>query len=103
MTDERRDRSVISHLQGFAWSTSESTAYEAAVEAISEAVGAYSALIAGEEAKDNPDPQVLARARTGQAECARSREHLDPADHAAVAQARRQFSDLARQVRQGRW
>ncbi len=103
MTEEPRDRSVISHLQGFTWSTSESVAYEAAVEAISEAVGAYSALIAAEEAKEDPDPQVLARARADQAECARSREQLDPADHAAVARARRQFSDLARQVRRGRW
>lgn len=54
-------------------------AYEAAVEAISEAVGAYSALIAAEEAKERPDPRVLARARAGQSECARSRERHGPA------------------------
>ena len=103
MTDERGDPSVISHLQGFTWSTSESVAYEAAVEAINEAVGAYSAVIAAEEARKNPSPQVLERARAGQAACARSREQLDPADRAAVASARQEFSDLSRRIRRGRW
>ncbi len=102
MTDNRHEPSVISGLAAFTWSTSESVAYEAAVEAISEAVGAYSALLAAEEAKEEPDLQVLSRARAGQADCARSREQLDPADHAAVARARRWFSDLARQIRAGR-
>jgi hypothetical protein len=103
VTDERGDPSVISHLQGFTWSTNESVAYEAAVEAINEAVGAYSAVIAAEEARKNPSRQVLERARTGQAACARSREQLDPADRAAVASARQEFSDLSRRIRQGRW
>ncbi len=103
MTDERSGESVISHLQGFTWSTSESVAYEAAVEAISEAVGAYSAVIAAEEARKNPSHQVLERARAGQAACARSREQLDPADRAAVAAARQEFSDLSLRIRRGRW
>lgn len=102
MTDERYEPSVISGMAAFTWSTGESVAYEAAVEAINEAVGAYSALIAAEEAKEEPDLQALAKARAGQADCARSREQLDPADHAAVARARRRFSDLARQIRAGR-
>jgi hypothetical protein len=103
VADERSDRSVISHLQGFTWSTGESVAYEAAVEAISEAVGAYSAVIATEEVKKNPSQRVLERARAGQAACARSREQLDPSDHAAVASARQEFSALSRRIRQGRW
>src|SRR5712691_294354 len=101
VTDERSDRSVIGHLQGFTWSTSESVAYEAAVEAINEAVGAYSAVIAAEEVKKNPSRQVLERARAGQAACAVSRGQLDPADHAAVASARQEFSALSRRIRQG--
>jgi hypothetical protein len=87
VTDERDDHSVISNLQGFTWSTSESVAYEAAVEAISEAVGAYSAVIAAEEASKNPSRRVLERARAGQAACVRSREQLDPSDRAAVTSA----------------
>jgi len=100
MSGEQHERSVIGEMTGFAWSTSDSLAYEAAVEAIGEVVGAYSALIAAEEAKAEPDLQVVARARAGQADCARSREQLDPADQAAVAAARRRFSDLARQIRE---
>lgn len=103
VTEEGRDRSVISHLQGFTWSTGESVAYEAAVEAINEAVGAYSAVIAAEEVKKNPSQRVLERARAGQAACARSREQLDPSDHVAVASARQEFSALSRRIRQGRW
>jgi hypothetical protein len=78
-------------------------AYEAALEAINEAVGAYSAVIAAEEAKKNPSQQVPGRARAGQAACARSREQLDPGDRTAVASARQEFSDLSRRIRQGRW
>lgn len=103
MTEERSDQSVIGHLQGFTWSTSESVAYEAAVEAIGEAVGAYSAVIAAEEAREIPSQQVLEQARAGQAACARSREQLDPSDPAAVASARQDFSALSRRIRQGRW
>jgi len=54
VTEERSDRSIISNLRGFTWSTGESVAYEAAVEAINGAVGAYSAVIAAEEVKKNP-------------------------------------------------
>jgi hypothetical protein len=102
MADGREEPSIMSQLQPFTWSTAESVAYEAAVEAISEAVGAYSALIAAEEARADPDLQLVARAQAGQAECARRREELDPVDHKAVAQARQRFAALARQIREGR-
>ena len=36
---------------------------------------------------------------TGRAQCARWREQLDPADHAAVAATRRRFAQLARDLR----
>lgn len=98
MTDAGREPSVLSQLQGFIWS-SEDAAYEAALEAINGAVGAYSAVIAAEEAKLEPDPAVISAVRDGQAECARSREQLDPADWAAVAETRRRFSRLANEVR----
>ena len=99
MTDPARGLSVLGQLQPFVWSTEDSVAYEAALEAINGAVGAYSAVIAAEEAKHTPDRAVVEAARAGQAECTRWREQLDPADRAAVAAARRRFSRLAREVR----
>jgi predicted hotdog family 3-hydroxylacyl-ACP dehydratase len=76
-------------------------AYEAAIEAVNGAVGAYSALIASEEAKEHSDQGVIAAARSRRAECARWREQFDPADRAAVAETRRRFSQLAHDVRGG--
>lgn len=91
--------SVLGQLQPFAWSSEDSVAYEAALEAINGAVGAYSAVIAAEQAGPQPRQGVIAEAEAGRAECARWREQLDPADRAAVAETRRRFSELAREVR----
>ncbi len=99
MADKGREESVLDQLKDFTWSTQESAAYEAALDAINEAVGAYTALIAAEEAVPAPDPAVIADARSGQAECARWRQGLDPADHAAVAATRRRFTQLTRDLR----
>ncbi len=99
MTDPDREESVISQLQGFTWSTEESAAYEVALDAINDAVGAYTALIAAEEASPDPDPAAIAAARSGRTECARWRERLDPADHAAVAATRQRFAQLTRELR----
>jgi predicted hotdog family 3-hydroxylacyl-ACP dehydratase len=99
VTDPSREPSVLSQLQSFSWSSEDSVAYEAAIEAINGAVGAYSALIAAEEAQQQPDQTVLAAAREGRTECTRWREQLDPADRAAVAETRRRFSQLAEEVR----
>ncbi len=100
MSDVSREEPVLSQVEGFTWSTEESAAYEAAIDAINVAVGAYTALIAAEEAKPAPDPAVIAAARSGRAACARWREQLNPADHAAVAAIRRRFAQLARDLRQ---
>jgi hypothetical protein len=102
MTDPSREPSVLSQLQSFTWSSEDSVAYEAAIEAINGAVGAYSALIAAEEAKQQPDQSAISDAQEGRAECARWREQLDPADRAAVAETRRRFSQLAQDVRDRR-
>lgn len=93
---------IVGRLRGFAWSSEESVAYEAALEAINAAVGAYSAVISAEEAKAAPDGSVVSAALSGQAECARRREELDPADHAQIAAARREFAELASRIRAGR-
>jgi hypothetical protein len=101
VADRDRVRPVLGDLEGFTWSTEESVAYEAAIEAVNGAVGAYTALIKAEESKPVPDPAVIAAARSGRAECARWRKELNPADHTAVAAARRRFADLAREISQG--
>ena len=99
MTDPGREPSILSQLQPFTWSSEDSVAYEAALEAINGAVGAYSAVIAAEEAKPVPDPAVISAARDARAGCARRRDQLDPADRVAVADARSHFSELANEVR----
>ena len=81
------------------WSGVEVGRYEAALEAIHGAIGAYSALIAQEEAKDAPDEQVIEEAHQGQCACIRRREDLDPTDATQVAQVRTEFSALAETVR----
>jgi hypothetical protein len=101
MANQGGRRPLLGNLKGFAWSTEESVAYEAAIEAINDAVGAYTAVIAAEERKAAPNAAVIAAGRSGRAECARWREGLDPSDHAAVAATRRRFADLAREVGRG--
>jgi len=51
------------------WFGIESVAYEAAIEAINAAVGAYSARIAAEEAESDPDTAALAAWRQDRAAC----------------------------------
>ncbi|GAA0445006.1 zeta toxin family protein [Streptomyces sp. NPDC046215] len=91
------DDSVISSITGFPWSSEESVAYEAAIEAINSAVGAYSARIAAEEAEPEPDPVVIADRRNRRDECARVRQALDPSDHAEIARVRQHYASLAHQ------
>lgn len=93
--------SVLDQLGSFEWSTQESVAYEAAVEAINGAVGAYTAQLAAEQRKADPDQAKLDAWRRGRRECEAARRSLDPADHEHVAQARRRYAELAAQLRGG--
>jgi hypothetical protein len=102
MSDQGDDDGVVGRLRGFTWSNEAAAAYEAALDAINDAVGAYSALIAAEEGKPQPDPAVIEAARAGRTSCARRREALDPADDEQISRARREFTELARRVRTGR-
>jgi hypothetical protein len=81
------------------WNGTEAGRYEAALEAISGAVGAYSAVIAREEAKEEPDQRVIEQAEEGQRACIRRREGLDPADVDQVSRVRAEFTELAENVR----
>lgn len=91
---------VTHELEPYEWSNEETAAYEAAIEAVNGAVGAYSALIAAEEAKPQPDAAVIAEARAGQARLAREREQLRSTDHAQIAEARQHYAQLAREVQE---
>ncbi|WP_218028532.1 hypothetical protein [Nocardia yamanashiensis] len=74
-------------------------AYEAAVEAINKAVGAYSALIADHEAAPEPDTAAISQILAAQHELARQREQLDPTDHAQIARTRQEMTALVEQLR----
>lgn len=94
--------SVISQLRGFDWSSEETAAYEAAIEAVNGAVGALSARIAAERASEAPDRSVIEAAQARRTELAHERERLDPSNRVQIAEARHRFAELARNVREGR-
>ncbi|MEH0428509.1 hypothetical protein [Streptomyces stelliscabiei] len=93
--------SVTHDLEADDWSNEETTAYEAAIEALNGAVGAYSARIAAEEAKDVPDAAVIEAARAAQGRLAKERERLRPADREQIAEARARYARLAREIPAG--
>jgi hypothetical protein len=93
--------SVTDQLEPHEWSNEETAAYEAAIEAINGAVGAYSAVISAEEAKDVPDPSVIEDARAAQTQLAREREGLRSSDREQIAAARARYAQLAREVLAG--
>ncbi|MGW1670280.1 hypothetical protein [Streptomyces sp. NPDC002324] len=93
--------SVTHDLEAHDWSNEETAAYEAAIEAVNGAVGAYSARIAAEEAKDAPDAAVIEAARAAQGRLAKERERLRSADREQIAEARTHYARLAREVLAG--
>ncbi|MFD7554794.1 MULTISPECIES: hypothetical protein [unclassified Streptomyces] len=101
MTAPRNGISITHELDAYEWSNEETAAYEAAIEAVNGAVGAYSALIAAEEAKVEPDPEAIQAARAAQTRLAREREALRPSDREQIAAARARYAELAREVRGG--
>ncbi|MFF5358324.1 hypothetical protein ACFY4I_02815 [Streptomyces scabiei] len=90
--------SVTHDLDAHDWSNEETAAYEAAIEAVNGAVGAYSAQIAAEEAKGTPDAAVIEAARAAQGRLAKERERLRSADREQIAEARARYARLAREV-----
>ncbi|GAA1598901.1 hypothetical protein GCM10009678_94680 [Actinomadura kijaniata] len=93
--------SITHALEPHDWSNEETAAYEAAIEAVNGAVGAYSARIAAEEAKPRPDQAVIQEARAAQTRLAREREALRSSDRQQIAEARQHYAQLAREVREG--
>ncbi|CAL9332581.1 hypothetical protein C1708_32405 [Streptomyces sp. DH-12] len=93
--------SITDQLDPHEWSNEDTAAYEAAIEAVNGAVGAYSAVIAAEEAKAAPDGSVIEAARAAQNRLAREREGLRSSDREQIAAARARYAALAREVMAG--
>ncbi|WP_329453228.1 hypothetical protein OG894_42325 (plasmid) [Streptomyces sp. NBC_01724] len=93
--------SITHQLEPYEWSNEETAAYEAAIEAVNGTVGAYSALIAAEEAKPEPDVAVIEDARAAQTRLAREREALRSGEREQIAAARQHYAQLACQIRGG--
>jgi hypothetical protein len=89
---------VTDQLEPYQWSNEKTAAYEAAIEAVNGAVGAYSALIAAEEAKPAPDHDVIAEALRQQGKLAREREQLRSDEPGQIAAARAHYAQLAAEV-----
>jgi hypothetical protein len=92
---------ITHQLEPHEWSNEETAAYEAAVEAVNGAVGAYSAVIAAEEAKPAPDSGVIEAAVAAQARLAREREGLRSSNREQIAAARAHYAQLARDILAG--
>ena len=93
-----RQPRVSDVLTSFTWSDDEYAAYEAALHAVDQVVGACSARIAQERARPEPDVDAIVAWRTEQGRCVEVRRGLDPSDHAAVARVREEYSALAKQL-----
>jgi hypothetical protein len=101
MSEPPGDNSIIGSMRPYEWSSEDAVAYEVAIEAINGAIGAYTARIAAEKAKPEPDAAAIERWQAGQTECVRLRRQLDPDNQAQIAEARRHFTALADEVRAG--
>ncbi|MFD0358166.1 hypothetical protein ACFVHW_31195 [Streptomyces sp. NPDC127110] len=96
--DPEKGVSLTHQLEPYDWSSEETAAYEAAIEAVNGAVGAYSALIAAEEGKAEPDQGVIERARPSQFRLSREREGLRPGGPEQISAARRHYARFAGEV-----
>ncbi|MEV7614090.1 hypothetical protein [Streptomyces sp. NPDC089799] len=97
-----RSGAPLTHqLEPYDWSNEETAAYEAAIEAVNGAVSAYSALIAAEEGKAEPDQGLIERAHAARSQPPRDREGLRSGDREQIAAARRHYAQVARDVRGG--
>ncbi|WP_327687073.1 hypothetical protein [Streptomyces sp. NBC_00467] len=82
---------VIRNLRPHDWSSEEAVAYEAAIEAINNVVGAYSALIADAELRPGTEA-ALAEYRRLRTECQQERRALKAEDSENVARIRRVYA-----------
>ncbi len=98
MTTEEPDPSVLAGLPTFAWDDQESVAYEVAIEAISQVVAWYTALITAEQQRPQPDAQRIAEWEAGQDRAIAERRTLRSSDRDAVLDVQRRYRALADQL-----
>lgn len=87
---------VIKNLRPHTWSSEESVAYEAAIEAINGVVGAYSSLIT--EAEHRGAQDEAAEYRRLRAACHQERRALRAEDSEAVARVRATYAARLREL-----
>ena len=88
---------VIGNLGPYTWSSEESVAYEAAIEAINGVVGAYSHLIAAAEQRTGTEDEI-AEYRRLRTECQQERRGLEPGDTANIARVRTTYAARLREL-----
>ncbi|MGW2181286.1 hypothetical protein ACWCXX_24935 [Streptomyces sp. NPDC001732] len=82
---------VTNSLRPHTWSSEQSVAYEAAIEAINGVVGAYSALIADAESRPGTDEEIADYRRLRTA-CQQERRALKAEDTEQIARVRAAYS-----------
>ena len=97
MGDQHEQPSVLAGLLPFPWDAQRSVRYEVAVEAITQAVAAYTALI--HQATERGEPTEAARLIDLRTACSVAREQLRADDRAAVDQAVQTYARLTERLR----
>lgn len=98
MNEQEPQPPVVDRLEPFVWSSDEALAYEAAIEAINRAVGAYTGLIAKEQTQPSPDQGALERWRSARRACHADRVALRADDTEAVARTRMEYAQLVERI-----
>jgi hypothetical protein len=92
------DEPTLAGLSTFEWDSNEAVAYEVAIEAISEAVACYTALV--DQSEQDGDAGRGRELAAAQARCIVERDQLRSTDHADVARVRREYPQLTTALRQ---
>ncbi|MFZ3476045.1 hypothetical protein ACODT4_44450 [Streptomyces sp. 2.9] len=88
---------LIGQLRPYRWSSEQSVAYEAAIEAINGVVGAYSALIAAAESRTGTADEINEYRRL-RAECQQERRSLRAEDSQNVDRVRAAYAGRLREL-----
>lgn len=88
---------VIGNLRPHVWSSEQSVAYEAAIEAINGVVGAYSGLIAEAENRPGTGAEIAEYQRL-RTKCQQERRGLKPEDAENIARVRASYAARLREL-----
>jgi hypothetical protein len=85
---------LLARLRPRPWNSEASTAFEAAQEAISHAIGCYSSLLASEQRSPNPRAERVDAWSAARQQCAAERRRLRAYDRDQVAEVRARYTQL---------